>query len=147
MAHGAELDVSGRISQSFQLQGSYFYTSTQVLQAPLSSSPFTEAGAPLLRRPKHAGTLLLAYTRPRYGATLGGAFMGRRPDSDFLGFGYTHAAGYARVDAGGWYQLTHHATLYANVENLLNKHYEEVLGYPALTANFRAGMRFRFGGE
>lgn len=147
LAHGAELDLSGRISQAFQLQGSYFYTSTQVLQAPLSFSPFTEAGAGLLRRPKHAGTLLLAYTRPHYGATLGGSFIGRRPDSDFLGFGYTHAAGYARVDAGGWYQLDHHVTVYANVENLLNKHYEEVLGYPALNANFRAGMRFRFGGE
>jgi outer membrane cobalamin receptor len=147
MAHGAELDVSGRISQGLQLQGSYFYTSTQILYAPLSTNPITEAGAPLLLRPRHAGTLLLAYSRTRYGATLGGSFIGRRPDSDFLGYGYTHAAGYARVDAGGWFQFTRHATVYANVENLLNRHYEEVLGYPALAANFRAGMRFRFGGE
>ncbi len=147
LAHGAELDVSARISPAFQLQGSYFYTSTQILRAPLSINPLTDAGAPLLRRPKHAGTVLLGYTRPRFGATLGGSFIGRRADSDFLGFGYTHAAGYARVDAGGWYRLCHHATLYANVENLLNRHYEEVLGYPALTANFRAGMRFHFGGE
>jgi outer membrane cobalamin receptor len=147
LAHGAELDVSGRINQFFQLQGSYFYTSTQVLEAPLSTNPLTDAGAPLLLRPKHAGTLLLGYTRPHFGATLGGSFIGRRADSDFLGYGYTHAAGYARVDAGGWYQLDRHVTLYANVENLLDRHYEEVLGYPALTANFRAGMRFRFGGE
>jgi vitamin B12 transporter len=149
LAHGAELDLSGRIHQSFQLQGSYFYTSTQILGAASGSiSPFAK-GDPLLRRPKHAGTLLLAYSRPRYGATLGGSFLGRRPDSDFEfpPLGFTHAAGYARVDAGGWYQLDHHVTLYANVENLLNKHYEEVLGYPALTASFRAGMRFRFGGE
>jgi outer membrane cobalamin receptor len=147
MAQGAELDLSGRISRALQLQGSYFYTSTQILYAPLSTNPIEEAGAPLLLRPKHAGTLLLAYHRPRYGATLGGSFIGRRPDSDFLGYGYTHAAGYARVDAGGWYQLCRHATLYANVDNLLNRHYEEVLGYPALTANVRAGMRFRFGGD
>jgi len=146
LAHGAELDLSGRISDSFQLQGSYFYTSTQILASPLGSFP-QAAGDPLLLRPKHAGTLLLAYHRPRYGATLGGSFIGRRADSDFFGLGYTHAAGYVRVDAGGWYQLCRHATLYANVENLLNKHYEEVLGYPALTANFRAGMRFHFGGE
>jgi outer membrane cobalamin receptor len=51
------------------------------------------------------------------------------------------------VDAGGWYELCRHATLYVNVENLLNRHYEEVLGYPALTASIRAGMRFHFGGE
>jgi len=33
------------------------------------------------------------------------------------------------------------------VNNALNNHYNEVLGYPALRANFRAGMRFSFGGE
>jgi outer membrane cobalamin receptor len=146
LAHGAELDLSGRISQSLRLQGSYFYTSTQILASPLGSFP-EAAGDPLLLRPKHAGTLLLAYNRPRYGATLGGSFIGRRADSDFYGLGYTYAAGYARVDAGGWYRVERHVTLYANVENLLNQHYEEVLGYPALTASFRAGMRFHFGGE
>jgi outer membrane receptor protein involved in Fe transport len=146
LAHGAELDVSGRISQTFQVQGSYFYTSTQILSSPLGTFP-EATGDPLLLRPKHAGTLLLAYHRQRYGVTLAGSFIGPRPDSDFLGLGYTHVAGYARVDAGGWFEVDHHATLYANVENLLNRHYEEVLGYPALTASFRAGVRFRFGGE
>jgi outer membrane receptor protein involved in Fe transport len=38
-------------------------------------------------------------------------------------------------------------TAFLSVENLLNKRYEEVAGYPALKANFRAGLRFRFGGE
>ena len=34
-----------------------------------------------------------------------------------------------------------------NVENVLNRRYNEVVGYPALKANFRAGVRFRIGGE
>jgi outer membrane receptor protein involved in Fe transport len=59
----------------------------------------------------------------------------------------TSVAGYARFDVGGWYAINRHMTAYANVENLLNKKYQEVAGYPALKANFRAGMRFRFGGE
>ena len=33
------------------------------------------------------------------------------------------------------------------IENALNDHYNEVVGYPSLRANFRAGMRFRLGGE
>jgi outer membrane cobalamin receptor len=146
LAHGAELDLSGRISQSFRVQGSYFYTSSQILSSPLGTYP-NATGDPLLLRPKHAGTLLLSYSRPRYGATLAGSFIGRRADSDFMGLGLKQAPGYARVDAGGWYQVQRHVTLYANAENLLNRHYEEVLGYPALTATIRAGMRFRFGGE
>jgi outer membrane receptor protein involved in Fe transport len=39
------------------------------------------------------------------------------------------------------------ATAYVNVENALNKKYEEVAGYPGLRANFRAGMRFRISGD
>jgi outer membrane receptor protein involved in Fe transport len=73
--------------------------------------------------------------------------VGRRPDSDFLEFGIDHAAGYARVDLGGWYAVTSRITGYANIENALNKQYQEVVGYPALGVNFRAGVRFRIGGE
>ena len=59
----------------------------------------------------------------------------------------TQVAGYARLDAGGWYAIKRYVTAYANVENLLNQHYENELGYPALRANFRAGLRFNLGGE
>ena len=146
LAHGAELDLSGRVGNHLRVQGSYFYTSTQILVSPLGTYP-NAAGDPLLLRPKHAGTILLSYQRRRFGGTLGGSFLGRRPDSDFLGLGLTHAPGYARVDAGAWYQLERRVQLYANVENLLNRHYQEVLGYPALTASFRAGIRFQLGGD
>ncbi len=78
--------------------------------------------------------------------------MGRRPDSDFLfppqgPLNIDHAPGYARVDVGGWYKIRSRVTAYVNVENALNRHYQEVVGYPALRANFRAGLRFRLGGE
>jgi vitamin B12 transporter len=75
--------------------------------------------------------------------------MSRRPDSDFLGLQppVTYAAGYARFDLGAWRTLTSRVTAYANIENLFNRHYDEAAGFPGLRANFRAGMRFRIGGE
>ncbi len=73
--------------------------------------------------------------------------MGRRPDSDFEDDRVDHAAGYARIDLGGWYAITSRVTAYVNIGNAFNAHYNEVVGYPALTANFRAGLRFRIGGE
>jgi outer membrane receptor protein involved in Fe transport len=73
--------------------------------------------------------------------------VGQRADSDFVGLNIEHAAGYARVDLGGFFSMTSRITAYVNVENALNKYYNEVVGYPALTANFRAGLRFRLGGE
>jgi len=152
LAHGAEVQLQGRIWNRLSLNTAYTYTSTQILQAPLCTpanfcDPVFDAGNPLLRRPKQSATTLLSYLGTRCGANLGGSFVGRRPDSDFENFGINHAAGYARVDLGGWYAINSRITAYANVQNALNDHYNEVVGYPALTANFRAGVRFRIGGE
>jgi vitamin B12 transporter len=147
MAHGAEAQLSGTLSSRLSLTGAYVYTSSQILVQPFASDSLHQPGQPLLRRPKHSGSILLTYLGSRWGANLGGSFVGRRADDDFLGFNINHAAGYARIDLGGWYAITSRITAYANVENALNDHYNEVVGYPALTANFRAGVRFRIGGE
>jgi vitamin B12 transporter len=144
-AQGAEVEFKGSITSHLQLDSAYNYTSTQILDAPGASTPFA-TGEPLLRRPKHSGSLLLNYLGTRWGGNLGGSFVGRRPDSDFLGLGYTSTPSYALLNTGGWYAIRPRVTVYANIENLLNRHYEEVVGYPALHINFRAGLRFRLGG-
>jgi vitamin B12 transporter len=151
-AHGAEVELQGKIVSRLSLNTAYTYTSTQILQAPLCTpanfcDPLQATGQPFIRRPKHSATALLTYLGKRWGGNLGGSFVGRRADSDFFGFGITHAAGYVRVDMGGWYGLTSRITAYVNLQNAFDKRYEEVVGYPALGANFRAGMRFRIGGE
>jgi len=152
IAHGAEIEVAGKIRSQLLLNGAYTYTSSQILQAPLCTpanfcDPVYLAGNPFLRRPRHSGNMLLTYLGRRWGGSLGGSFVGRRFDSDFLGLGIDHAAGYARVDLGGWCALNSHVTAYANLENALNHDYEEVVGYPALPINIRVGLRFRIGGE
>ena len=146
-AHGAELGLQGKIASRWLLNTAYTYTSTQILDNPAPINSLYNPGMPLLRRPKHSATALINYVGSRWGGNLAGSFVGRRPDSDFLGFGVDHAAGYVRVDLGGWYAIASRITVYANLENALDKHYEEVVGYPALGINFRAGMRFRIGGE
>lgn len=152
IAHGAEVELHARVSGRVRLDSSYAYTSSQVLFAPTAFDPVFTAGQPLLRRPRHAGSVLLNYAGRRWGGDIGGSFVGRRADSDFLfGFGgvpsITHAAGYALVSAGGWLALNRYVTAYANVENLLDRRYEEVVGYPALPVNVRVGLRFRVGGD
>jgi len=152
-AQGAEVGFQGRLTSKLSLNSGYTYTSAQILAAPVcTAANFCDptvlgAGRPLLRRPKHSGTVLLNYFASRWGANLSGSFVGRRPDSDFLGLGIDHTAGYALVNAGGWFTVNRYMTAYVNVENVLNRSYQEVVGYPSLKANFRAGMRFRLGGE
>lgn len=152
LAHGAEFEAHARISKEWSLTTSYTYTATQALNAPLCTpgTGCTADGEPLLRRPKHFGEVLATYVSGRWGGSVGGSFVGRRPDSDFL-FGVippqTYVDGYARVDVSAWREITGNVTAYASVYNALNRKYQEVAGYPALKANFRAGLRFRFGGE
>ena len=147
LAHGAEVGIQAKLRPRLFLNTAYTYTSTQILENPAPINDLYNPGEPLLRRPKHSATALLSYSGSRWGGTLGGNFVGRRPDSDFLGFGIDHAAGYVRVDLGGWYAVRPWVTAYANIENALDRQYNEVVGYPALPVNFRAGLRFRIGGE
>ena len=147
LAHGAELGVQAKLRSRLLLNTAYTYTSTQILENPAPINSLYNPGQPLLRRPRHSATLLLSYLGTRWGGNMGGSFVGRRPDSDFLGFGIDHAAGYVRADFGGWYALHPRVTAYVNVENALDRRYNEVVGYPALPINFRAGLRFRLGGE
>jgi outer membrane cobalamin receptor len=147
LAHGAEVELQTRVTKRLSWNSSYTYTSTQILLAPAGSFPPNAQGDPLLRRPRHSATSLLTYLGGRWGGTLGGSFVGPRPDSDFDGFNISHTPGYFLLDLGGWYKINSRITVYANAENALNRFYEEVTGYPALRANVRAGMRFRIGGE
>ena len=147
LAHGAEVGLQAKVRSRLLLNTAYTYTSTQILENPAPINSLYNPGQPLLRRPKHSATALLSYLGSRWGGNVGASFVGRRPDSDFLGFGIDHAAGYVRADLGGWYAIHPRITAYLNVENALDRRYNEVVGYPALPINFRAGMRFRIGGE
>ena len=147
IAHGAEAELQARLRARLLLDTAYTYTSTQILENPAPINSLYDVGQPLLRRPRHSASMLLSYLGTRWGGNLGASFVGRRPDSDFLGFGIDHAAGYVRADVGGWYAVSSRVTTYVNVENALDRRYNEVVGYPALPVNFRAGVRVRIGGE
>jgi vitamin B12 transporter len=146
-AQGAEVELQAKLRPRLLLSTAYTYTSTEILEDPAPIDSLYNPGRPLLRRPKHSATMLLSYLGSRWGSNLSGTFVGRRPDDDFDGFGIDHAAGYVRADIGAWYAINSRVTAYANVENALDRRYNEVVGYPALPINFRAGFRFRLGGE
>ena len=146
-AQGAEVGLQAKLRSRLLLNAAYTYTSTQILEDPAPTDSQYNPGQPLLRRPKHSATMLLSYLGTRWGANLSGSFVGRRPDDDFYGFNINHAAGYVRADLGGWYAINRRVTAYANIENALDRRYNEVVGYPALPINFRVGFRFRVGGE
>ena len=85
---------------SSRCSGQYTLLDGEVLESPSDFDPVYAVGQPLLRRPRHQGSLSAPAGRARAGApgvTL--ALVGERADSDFVGLGLTTNPGYARLDA------------------------------------------------
>jgi outer membrane cobalamin receptor len=55
--------------------------------------------------------------------------------------GLFDAAGYAVWNAGASVKLTRQLELFGRIENLFDRAYEEVYGFPALPRGFMAGLR------
>lgn len=147
IARGVNLSGEVRLARGLSFSGHYSYDNTLVVKAPNASDPNEMPGNHLLRRPVNSGTAILNYSRGRFGGNILGYFSGQRTDSDFLGFGINHDAGYMRLDVASSYQIQRHATLFVRVGNLLNKQYTDAVGFPELGREIRVGLKLKFGGE
>ena len=103
------------------------------------------AGRPLLRRPHYAAKADLWADLGR-GWSLGGgaAWVGTRADVDAQTYGDVFDPGYSVARAYVAWQATRHLTLKARAENLLNRRYEPVNGYPALGLASFVGAEWKF---
>jgi vitamin B12 transporter len=146
-ARGVEVAAEARPEPHVHLLGQYTFLDGEILESPSGFDPVYAAGQPLLRRPRHQGSLTAQLSFPRWsaGATL--VRVGARADSDFVGLGLTRAAPYTRLDARLRVRVAGPAEAFAVAENLLDAEYQEVLGYPALGRSVRAGLRLSVGGR
>jgi vitamin B12 transporter len=131
------------------VDANYTYDDTKVLAAPNAFDTAQAPGNRLIRRPLHAGNLVLSGGRGRLDGSLMARFVGRRTDSDFLfpPLGLTQNPGYAILDIAASFRLLRSTTVIGRIDNLFDKHYQEILGYPSLGRGLYVGMRFRIGGE
>jgi vitamin B12 transporter len=146
LARGMNLAGEASVTRWLRLAGNYTYDDTRVLQAPNAFDPSELPGNHLLRRPVNSGSLTLNAAYRHFGFTVGGYFSGVRTDSDFLFLGLTSNPGYARFDVAAHYDFRHGVSLYARAQNLFDKQYQDVLGYPALGRDSRVGVRYTFKG-
>lgn len=109
----------------------------------------SSSAGPLLRRPKFVTSADLLFRRNKIGADLGLNAQGRRFDNDFAappfgsGRGAGFYSGYTRLDLTLSYDLRPGLQLYTRAQNLLNRGYEEVAGFPAPRLNFVVGVQTR----
>jgi len=95
-------------------------------------------GAPLPRRPRWSADLVAAWRLKR--GDLGAAvrYVGRRED-----VGRVELPGFAVADLTGSLALGESWRPFARVENLLDRRYAEIAGYPAAGRTFTLGIGFR----
>lgn len=103
----------------------------------------------LLRRPRFTTTADLIRQHGKWQADLGVVASGKRVDNDFAGpfsggtgTGVTQLfPGFSRVDLTVSHTLRPGLQAYVRAQNLFNRHYEQVAGFPAPTFNFVVGIR------
>ena len=98
----------------------------------------------LLRRPRHSGSLGLVWDWRKLTFSSTTVYVGRRPDSDFLFLGLTSSSPYSKWDVAAAYRITRQVSFTSAFENALDHRYMESLGFPALRATYRSGLRVRF---
>jgi len=157
-AQGLEASVRWRPTGSLQVSGEYSLVDTAILALDGSTvvqEPFS-VGQELLNRPKHSGGFNITWQRGRLmlnsNAYLRGQALNLEPNDGVfaceLGLQCLFPGkGYAVWNGGFSYRVIRGLEIYGHINNLLDKKYEEVLGYPALPLNFMAGVKFTFPAE
>ena len=169
-AQGVESEFEYGIGKNLFLRGGYTYLDS-VVQHSFSSDalgPSTNpnypnipignyaplVGARPFRRPPHTGFTSAVYTARKWTLIVQGAYASRSDDSTYLGgddvnFGNTLLlpnrnldSAYAKIDAGGSYQIKSWVSLYSQLDNLASDQHIGPIGYPSLPLSFRTGARF-----
>jgi outer membrane receptor protein involved in Fe transport len=124
----------------------YTFLASEILEvdrAENAPTPFT-AGQSLLNRPRHQWALDAGVSRGRVTGWIRGGGRGRvlavEPSFGTFG-GLFDAAGYNVWNAGTSWRVTRRIELFGRIENLFNRAYEEVFGFPALGRGMMAGLR------
>ena len=151
LAQGAEFSAKLRPARWLFAEASYTLLQTEILSlngaAGLAPTPFY-VGQELIRRPRNSGSALVSFHRGRISANATGCFRGSVLDVEptyGAANGLFRNAGYANVGLNLNYAVGRGATIYGNLRNALNRHYEEALGYPSPRLNFVTGVKWTLG--
>ncbi|MGD0014714.1 MAG: TonB-dependent receptor, partial [Bryobacteraceae bacterium] len=141
-ARGLEFSAQGRITALVSVAGAYTRMWTRVTRSNSPNTLYASVGQELPRRPGNSAALSLSLTPRRWMLHAGATLVGERQDTNL--FGVTRNPGYQNVWVSGSLRLTKGLAPFVRAENLLNRYYEEVLGYPAARRSIHGGLRFEW---
>ncbi len=156
-AKGWELEAAlQRPFRGITAMATYAYVDTRVVTSVQTSQQF-QPGQPLLRRPRHSGTIRAAYARGRVTVNVNVRMVGQRHDNSFLSFrtvpnaerptaittDITVNPGYIVASLGLDYRAHDAVTVFLRSDNIGDTEYDSALGYPGLPRAVVVGARLR----
>ncbi|HYB96603.1 MAG TPA: TonB-dependent receptor, partial [Vicinamibacterales bacterium] len=149
-ARGVEVSAAWRPAAAFDIRGHYTFLDTEIRAVNGSTAAQTpyQVGDALLRRPRHAGSLDSSWIAGRAALFAQLQTRGRTLDAE-PAFGPTGGLymnpGHTVINVGGSWRVVKHIELFARGLNVLDRRYEEVLGFPAPGRTAYIGARFVVG--
>jgi len=147
-AKGVEVSAKYRPTTWISVTGNYTWLETEVLSLNGGIGlvqQYFYLGQPLLREPKQSGSALVNFHYGKVDANLTGYFRGRdldvEPNYGAFG-GLFWNGGYVNAGINVNYRVRGNLTVYANLRNALDRHYEEIYGYTAPFLNVVAGVKW-----
>jgi len=147
-AKGVEVSAKYRPATWISVAASYMWLETEVLSLNGGIGlvqQYLYLGQPLLREPKQSGSALVNFHYKKVDANLTGYFRGRDLDVE-PNFGASEglfwSGGYVNTGINVNYRLRSNLTVYANLRNALDRHYEEIYGFRAPFLNVVAGVKW-----
>lgn len=151
-ATGLEFAATLRPVSSLTVGGAYTLLDTKILDNRGVTPTELPNGAPLLRRPRHTGSLWVDHVWERLHSNVVAVFVGDSEDVDsrFAPMPRVRLPGYTRLDASmSWLLLkdwgrVHELTMFGRGRNLSDERFEEFFGFSADRRNFVLGLKATF---
>lgn len=123
-SRGIELTAGARLTDGLDLDAAYTFMDTE-------EETGVDAGRPLLRRPRHAASVALGYSRGRAEIGLLLRSVGAREDLDFSAFPSRRVEldGYSTLRLTADYRWSESLRTFIRIENLTGTDYEEIFQF------------------
>lgn len=128
---GVEAIITYEVSEKLSLEGNYTYTHAKNIKT----------NRWLLRRPFNKWSFLVTYKGTDYTVCVDLNYVGKQQDRDFISSKSQSGKAYAQLDLKGDYKLNEQTKVYGRLENCLNSHTQNPVGFR------RAGMTIMTGLE
>ncbi|HYE36115.1 TonB-dependent receptor plug domain-containing protein [Methylocaldum sp.] len=134
-SEGVETFLEFKPTDDLTLRGNYTYTRTQDHGTKLA----------LLRRPRHKGSFDANYRiSGNTNVNLNVLLVGERDDMNFDAFERVTMQGYALVNLAGTYDVTDDIQLFARIDNVFDKKYQETFGFGTMGVAGFGGVKMSY---